>query len=204
MPQWFPSNVARNSLATASNIESWSLELQRLWPISKSDRIKLCATFGEVVTAATFGPLYRLRAPLSGHAPSQACPSTPPGMRQRRGPEGSRLCCVCVVVVVAPPAPGPRASSWGNCSIRGATRRRHADRMLLMVQTPRLVAPSATQGCRVTKNAQFFHQPLTVSMACVPRSDSAEWALTRPEDRRAAWKREATFSQFTRFHQALT
>ena len=53
-------------------------------------------------------------------------------------------------------------------------------------------------------NAQFFHQPLTVSTAWVPRSDSAEWALTRPEDRRAAWKREATFSQFTRFHQALT
>ena len=53
-------------------------------------------------------------------------------------------------------------------------------------------------------NAQFFHQPLTVSTAWAPRSDRAEWALTRPEDRRAAWKREATFSQFTRFHQALT
>ena len=53
-------------------------------------------------------------------------------------------------------------------------------------------------------NAQFFHQPLTVSTAWAPRSVSAEWALTRPEDRRAAWKREATFSQFTRFHQALT
>ena len=59
-------------------------------------------------------------------------------------------------------------------------------------------------GRGVSANAQFFHQPLTVSMACVPRSDSALWALTRPEDRRAAWKREATFSQFTRFHQALT
>ena len=57
---------------------------------------------------------------------------------------------------------------------------------------------------RVNANAQFFHQPLTVSTAWVPRSVSAEWALTRPEDRRAAWKREATFSQFTRFHQALT
>ena len=53
-------------------------------------------------------------------------------------------------------------------------------------------------------NAQFFHQPLTVSTAWAPRSVSAEWAFTRPEDRRAAWKREATFSQFTRFHQALT
>ena len=59
-------------------------------------------------------------------------------------------------------------------------------------------------GRGVSANAQFFHQPLTVSMACVPRSDSAEWAFTRPEDRRAAWKRDATFSQSTRFHQALT
>ena len=44
VPQWFPSNVARNSPATASSIESWSLELQRLWPISKNDRVKLRAT----------------------------------------------------------------------------------------------------------------------------------------------------------------
>ncbi len=46
VPEWFPSNVARNSPATASNIESWSLELQRLWPISKNDRVKLRAKFG--------------------------------------------------------------------------------------------------------------------------------------------------------------
>ena len=59
-------------------------------------------------------------------------------------------------------------------------------------------------GRGVTQGVQFFHQPLTVSTAWAPRSDSALWALTRPEDRRAAWKREATFSQFTRFHQALT
>ena len=46
VPQWFPSNVARNSPATASSIESWSLELQRLWPISKNDRVKLRAKCG--------------------------------------------------------------------------------------------------------------------------------------------------------------
>ena len=79
VPQWFPSNVARNSPATASSIESWSLELQRLWPISKNDRVKLRATFGGVVTAVTFGHLYRPRAALSGlsllrPAPSQALP----------------------------------------------------------------------------------------------------------------------------------
>ena len=39
------SNVARNSPTTASQVELPSLELQRLQAISKSDRIKLCATF---------------------------------------------------------------------------------------------------------------------------------------------------------------
>ena len=87
-------------------------------------------------TSTGRGSLYRPRAPLSAPPLHRLRPSASPGMRQRRNPEGSRLCCVCVVVVVAPPAPGPRASSWGNCSIRGATRRRHADRMLLMVQNP--------------------------------------------------------------------
>ena len=40
------SNVARNSPRTASQFELLSLELQRLQAISKSDRIKLRATFG--------------------------------------------------------------------------------------------------------------------------------------------------------------
>ena len=43
---WFLNNVARNSLAIISNIEIESLELQRLWAMSKNDRIKLRATFG--------------------------------------------------------------------------------------------------------------------------------------------------------------
>ena len=43
---WFPSNVARNSRAHISDIEMWPLKLQRLWPISKNDRVKLRATFG--------------------------------------------------------------------------------------------------------------------------------------------------------------
>ena len=118
----------------------------------------------------------------------------------------------CVVVVVAssalpaPPAPGPRAGAWGNCVMRATTRRRHAVARPLMVQNP----PSRRGECHARRprsheaDAQFFHQPLTVSTAWAPRSDSAEWAFTRPEDRRAAWKRDAMFSQFTRFHQALT
>ena len=55
--EWFPSNVARNSHACILGFEIRSLELQRLWPISKNDRVKLRATFGGVVTSVTFGPL---------------------------------------------------------------------------------------------------------------------------------------------------
>ena len=40
IPEWFPNNI-----------EFTSLELQRLWPISKNDRVKFPATFGGVVTA---------------------------------------------------------------------------------------------------------------------------------------------------------
>ena len=55
--EWFPSNVARNSHACILGFEIRSLELQRLWPISKNDRVKLRPTFGGVVTSVTFGPL---------------------------------------------------------------------------------------------------------------------------------------------------
>ena len=166
--EWFPSNVARNSHACILGFEIRSLELQRLWPISKNDRVKLRATFGGVVTSVTFGPLCQA-PPLHWPPLHRLCSSAPPGMQQRRDPAGSRL---SLRAVAAQSAPEPQLRNNG----RG----------------------------RVNANAQFFHQPLTVSTAWVPRSVSAEWALTRPEDRRAAWKREATFSQFTRFHQALT
>ena len=42
---WFPSNVARNSPASISNIEFRTLELQRFRAVSKNDRGKLRATF---------------------------------------------------------------------------------------------------------------------------------------------------------------
>ena len=57
------SNVARNSPPHISNFEIRPLELQRLWAISKNDRVKLRATFAGMVTAVTFGPLYRPREP---------------------------------------------------------------------------------------------------------------------------------------------
>ena len=49
---WFPNNVARNSLVNISDFENASLELQRLWGVSKTDRVKLRATFGERRVAA--------------------------------------------------------------------------------------------------------------------------------------------------------
>ena len=63
---WFLNNVARNSLAIISNIEIGSLELQRLWAMSKNDRVKLRATFG-------WGTQERERAQ-----------TTRPGVRPRR------------------------------------------------------------------------------------------------------------------------
>ena len=42
-----PINFARNSPEACSNIEFTSLELQRFWGVSKNDRRKLCATFGQ-------------------------------------------------------------------------------------------------------------------------------------------------------------
>ena len=122
-----------------------------------------------------------MRSQKWGLPGSQA--SAPPGIRQRRDPEGSRLSLRAVAALSTPKSQCRKVSARNSAP------------------EPQL----GNSGHRsVTTNAQFFHQPLTVSTAWAPRSDSAEWALTRPEDRRAAWKREATFSQFTRFHQALT
>ena len=42
-----PINFARNSPAACSSFEYISLELQRFWGVSKNDRRKLCATFGQ-------------------------------------------------------------------------------------------------------------------------------------------------------------
>ena len=193
--EWFPSNVARNSHACILGFEIRSLELQRLWPISKNDRIKLRATFGGVVTSVTFGPLCQAPplhrpCPFTGPAPSLAAPSQALLLRTSRdaAEAGPRRVPPHCCRGQAADAPGSSLASRRP----GPASRRSA---------PQSARPS--HGL-FTKNAQFFHQPLTVSTAWVPRSVSAEWALTRPEDRRAAWNREATFSQFTRFHQALT
>ena len=43
---WFTNNVARNFHVNLSNFKMWSLELQRLWAVLKTDRGELRARFG--------------------------------------------------------------------------------------------------------------------------------------------------------------
>ena len=84
------------------------------------------------------------------HAPAlvQDCPAgaTPP--RGATSPTVNRGSCATrgpVRVLLADEC----AIKWGNCTIRGATRRRHADGRLLMLQNPHLYpwrhAPSRVQ-----------------------------------------------------------
>ena len=74
---WFLNNVARNSLAIISNIEIGSLELQRLWAMSKNDRVKLRATFG-------WGTQERGAYRRRGRAHDTAGRTTLPGIRHCR------------------------------------------------------------------------------------------------------------------------
>ena len=98
---WFLNNVACNSLATISNIEIGSLELQRLWAMSKTDRVKLPATFwgdrrkgashrrrGRADNAAGRAPgrVGRIRSP----SPRPRCPRPRPSRRTNRTPRRSR------------------------------------------------------------------------------------------------------------------
>ena len=104
-----PINVARNSHAISSNVESTSLELQRFRVISKSDRVEItCEICLEVVGSPPAGAVAR---PVSRSAPVL---SDPP-----------------------PTAPGCISGwRWGFCSIRSlpsACRRRVAS---LLVQFP--------------------------------------------------------------------
>ena len=64
VPEWFPSNVARNSPASISNVEFRTLELQRFRAVSKNDRGKLRATFvwGQSVHRSAARPSGALRA----------------------------------------------------------------------------------------------------------------------------------------------
>ena len=83
IPEWFPNNVARNSLVACSNVEFASLELQRLWPISKNDRVKLRAKFVWGLSR------WRVSAPQPG-SPDRRALRAP-----RRGSTEDAFCLIC-------------------------------------------------------------------------------------------------------------
>ena len=73
IPGWFPNNVARNSPVACSNVEFASLELQRLWPISKNDRVKLRAKCGwGAFSVMRVGAAVRLSGPSGAACASLA------------------------------------------------------------------------------------------------------------------------------------
>ena len=70
------------------------------------------------------------------------------------------------------------ASKWGNCTNRGATRRRHADRMLLMVQNPPPLPEQSQVAAPMSARARPRH-PLTRSRGSHTQARDAVFAGTR-------------------------
>ena len=105
---WAPpssSNFARNSPGTTSNRELTSLQLRRLWAVSKSDRGKLCVSFAWLAPVTARRPrgkaLRALRRPSHRRrcvadvwpGASTRCPARP--CRPRGGLQSSGAWCVC-------------------------------------------------------------------------------------------------------------
>ena len=88
-------NVARNSPAATSNFEFASLQLQRLWIGSKSDRGKLCATFVWLwpCRRPPASEISRVKpvSPLLAQAQPQLKPPSPLRVRNGRFWRGFRL-----------------------------------------------------------------------------------------------------------------
>ena len=88
-------NVARNSPAATSNFEFASLQLQRLWIGSKSDRGKLCATFVWLwpCRRPPASEISRVKpaSPLLAQAEPQLKPPSPLRVRNGRFWRGFRL-----------------------------------------------------------------------------------------------------------------
>ena len=85
------------------------------------------------------------------------CPEARPHRHQTGGVALHEDPCMSCLPMTAPP-------NGGNCTIRGATRRRHADRTLLMLQNP----PSSPGYGGVAE------------VNCVPESPASQniWAIT--------------------------
>ena len=111
---WFLNNVARNSPARISDFEIASLELQRLWAMSKNDRVKLRATFGglgEVWARARPSSWPRLRPSLRLRPSSRPRPPSRPSSRPRGSSTMSHVIPLCVFQTL-------KSHRW-NCNVCG-------------------------------------------------------------------------------------
>ena len=140
-------NFACNSPEVWVRLEFTSLELQRLW-------------------ASLNVQVSELHAKLFG-----ACR---PSARARPRTQQSRACPRIRQQRACPPVSGsPATLHGGNCSIRAATRRRHAGRGLLMVQNP----PSMTGPIRSRRRRPHPIDDGCVGVAGPQRRDMSH---TRP------------------------
>ena len=132
IPGWFPNNVARNSPVDCSNVEFALLELQRLWAISKSDRVKLRAKFGwGFLDDACRCVSARVSASrrVSTHAGASRRVSAPQLAAWTSGPSGAACASLaldgrCILPDLSPfygiasasDHPGPLVPQWGYVS----------------------------------------------------------------------------------------
>ena len=118
------TNVARNSPPDISNFEMGPLELQRLWAISKNDRVKLRATFG--------------RDPPTTHEPLPRPDLTHPGY-----PKMSHVIPLHIFQTL-------KSDRW-NCNVCGPSRKMtelNYVRLLLGRLPPSLSVPSTDNANR--------------------------------------------------------
>ena len=146
MPEWFPSNVARNSPLHISDFELQPLELQRLWAISKNDRVKLRATFG--------------RDPPTTHEPFPR-----PGLTHPDYPKMSHVIPLQIFQIL-------KSDRW-NCNVCGPSRKMtelNYVRLLLGRLPPSLSIPTTDHANRDQDWLQRTPSPRTATITRICRA----------------------------------
>ena len=140
------SNFARNSPPYISNFEIRPLELQRLWAISKNDRVKLRATFG--------------RDPPTTHEPLPR-----PGLTHPSYPKMSHVIPLHIFQTL-------KSDRW-NCNICGPSRKMtelNYVRLLLGWLPPSLSVPSTDHANRDQDWLQRTPSPRTATITSTCRA----------------------------------
>ena len=121
---WFPNNVARNSLVNISDFENASLELQRLWGVSKTDRYKLRATFGgrEAISASLARDRRQPRARRSARNRRRPRAHQLPAHQLRQPLRLSMRASACAPATRAPTPPGQEKPATASSRRRTPTR----------------------------------------------------------------------------------